>query len=246
MKNKIDILNELQEISPVIAALEKVNVFTVPEGYFDYLAADILMGIETEHGLSNSVASYQDLPAGYFDTLAGSIMRKIKAQDIDDASTEIRVLSPILYNIQNEKVYEVPAGYFEGLSQSLLSAANPQVKVVHMKSRAAVFFKYAIAAAFTGMMALGVFTFTGSPAENVALPGYVTNGLKVQDVDRELETIADADIVKFLEANGTDVKTAMIAESINENTLPSQEDYLLDEHALDKYLNSIQIDELKK
>ena len=67
----------------------------------------------------------------------------------------------------------------------------------------------------------------------------------IKDVDQELAKISDADIVKFLEANGTDVKTAMVAGSIDENELPSQEDYLLDEKALDKYLNSINIDELK-
>jgi hypothetical protein len=246
MENRKDILNELVVISPTIAALEKVNVFTVPQGYFECLSADILMGIETENGSIKTPSLAGDVPAGYFDSLAGSILAKIKTQQSADADTEMRALSPMLYSIQNEKVYEVPTGYFEGLSQSVLSALNPPVKVVSMKRRTAVFFKYAVAAAFTGMMALGVFKFTGSPAENVELPGYVTDGLKVQDIDLELATIADADIVKFLEANGTDVKTAMVAGSVDENTLPSQEDYLMDEKTLDKYLNSINIDEQKK
>ncbi len=246
MENRNDILNELEMLSPVIAAMEKVNVFTVPQGYFEHLGADIMMGIETENGSNNTPSLAGDVPAGYFDNLAGSILAKIKTQQPADAATEIRALSPMLYSIQNEKVYEVPTGYFEGLSEAVLNAVNPPVKVVSMKRRTAVFFKYAVAAAFTGMMALGVFKFTGNPAENVELPGYVTDGLKVQDVDQELDKIEDAEIVKFLEANGTDVKTAMVAGSIDENELPSQEDYLMDEKALDKYLNSINIDEQKK
>ncbi len=245
MENSIDILNELKELSPAIAAMEKVNVFRVPQGYFEYLAADILMGIATENGSANIASSTGDVPAGYFDGLAGSIIAKIKTQETEDAAAEISTLSPMLYSIQSENVFKVPTGYFEGLSETVLNAVNPPVKVVGMKRRTATFFKYAVAAVFTGVMALGVFKFTGNSTEKIELPAYVTDGLKMQDVDQELAKISDADIVKFLEANGTDVKTAMVAGSIDENELPSQEDYLLDEKALDKYLNSINIDELK-
>ena len=295
MENRIDILNELQGLSPTIAGLEKVNVFRVPLGYFESLSADILIGIETENGRNNSATSVTDVPAGYFETLAGSILNKIKAQDIEkadaeinteintlsaeligmshknvfevpqgyfdtlagsiltkikaaeveDAAAEIRALSPMLYSIQNENVFKVPQGYFEGLSETVLNSVNPQVKVVSMKRSTTTFFKYAVAAAFTGVMALGIFKFTGNSTEKIELPDYVTAGLKVQDVDQELAKISDADIVKFLEASGTDVKTAMVANSIDENELPSQEDYLMDEKTLDKYLNSINVDNLK-
>ncbi len=245
MENRNDILNELKELSATLAAMEKVNVFTVPQGYFEYLAADIFMGIETETGSVKTASPVGDVPAGYFDGLAGSILAKIKKQQTEDAATEIRALSPMLYSIQNEQVYQVPPGYFEGLSETVLNTVNPQIKVISMKRRTTTFFKYAVAAAFTGVMALGVFKFTGNTNEKIELPAYVTDGLKMQDVDQELAKISDADIVKFLEANGTDVKTAMVAGSIDENELPSQEDYLLDEKALDKYLNSINIDELK-
>jgi hypothetical protein len=245
MENRTDILNELKELSPTIAAIEKVNVFRVPHGYFEQLAADILTGIETENGLAKTTSLVGDVPAGYFDTLAGSILAKIKTTETEDAATEIRALSPMLYSIQNEHVFEVPQGYFENLSETVLNSVNPQAKVVTMKRRTTAFFKYAVAAAFTGVMALGVFKFTGKPKDEFTVPAYVTAGLQVQDVDQELAKISDADIVKFLEANGTDVKTAMVAGSIDENELPSQEDYLLDEKALDKYLNTININELK-
>ena len=246
MENRTDILNELMELSPTIAAIEKVNVFRVPQGYFEYLAADILMGIATENGSANHASPIDDVPAGYFDGLSGSILAKIKTQQTEDAATEIRALSPMLYSIQNENVFEVPQGYFEGLSETVLNTVNPPVKVVSMKRRTTTFFKYAVAAAFTGVMALGVFKFTGDSTEKIELPDYVKIGMNdIKDVDQELAKISDADIVKFLEANGTDVKTAMVAGSIDENELPSQEDYLLDEKALDKYLNSINIDELK-
>ena len=173
-------------------------------------------------------------------------MGKRESTQVATASEESRALSPMLYSIQNENVFEVPQGYFEGLSETVLNTVNPPVKVVSMKRRTTTFFKYAVAAAFTGVMALGVFKFTGDSTEKIVFPDYVKLGMHdIKDVDQELAKISDADIVKFLEANGTDVKTAMVAGSIDENELPSQEDYLLDEKALDKYLNSINIDELK-
>ena len=285
MENKIDILNELEALSPTLAAIEKVNVFRVPDGYFEYLSVDILMGIDADNGLLNLTAdnSSGEIPVAYFDSLASSILSKIKAQDIEveaenlsaelivaksrnvfevpadyfdalagsilakineDADTEIRALSPMLYSIGNQNIFEVPQGYFENLIAAVLDKVKPQTEVVKMQRRSSTFFKYAVAAAFTGVMALGIFKFTGTDKKDV-LPGYVTAGLKVQDVDQELAKISDDDIVKFLEASGTDVKTAMVANSIDENELPSQEDYLLDEKALDKYLNSINVNDLK-
>ena len=243
MENSIDILNELKELSPVVAAIEKINVFTVPDGYFVHLSTDIFIGIKNR--LSNNVPSVSDVPTGYFDTLADTIVSKIKALDAEDAATEIRALSPMLYSIQNENVFTVPQGYFENLCGEVLDKVKPQPKVVAMQRRSTTIVKYAVAAALTGVMALGVFKFTGKPTEKVELPGYVIDGLKEHDVDQELAKISDDDIVKFLEASGTDVKTAMVANSIDENELPAQEDYLLDEKALDTYLNSINVNDLK-
>ena len=94
------------------------------------------------------------------------------------------------------------------------------------------------------MMALGVFKFSDT-TNRAVLPDYVTAGLQFENVDQELASISDAEIVKFLEETGTDVKAAIVANSTDENELPSQEDYLLDDQTLDKYLNSINVDELK-
>ena len=151
----------------------------------------------------------------------------------------------MLYSIQNENVFEVPSGYFKNLSNNILDKVKPQPKVIKMQRRSSIFFKYAVAAAFTGVMALGVFKFTASDDKATELPAYVTAGLQVEDVDQELAKIPDADIMQYLEANGTDVKAAMVANSTDKNELPSQEEYLLDDNTLDNYLNSINLNDLK-
>lgn len=247
MDNKTEILIELKEISPVLAAIEKVNIFTVPEGYFEHLSNDILVGIKTEKAVTGEAVSSQsvaDLPEGYFESFADNVLQKIRSLTSEDALTELRTLSPMLYSVQNENVFEEPVGYFEGLSDNVLNKIKPQqAKLVVMEKRSRTFFKYAVAAAFTGVMALGVFKFTGTK-NNQELPEYVKEGLQIKDVDGELAKISEADILKYLEANVSDVQAAIVAGSIDNNELPSQEDYLIDENALDKYLNSINVKDL--
>lgn len=247
MENNIEILNELKELSPLIAGMEKLNVFTVPEGYFETLSDDILTGIAIENGtvagrLSGSFSA--DVPVGYFDALADNILNRIRSQKEESAPDELRVLSPMLYSIQNENVFEVPRGYFDSLSDTILAQVIPQqTKVVIMRSR--TFIKYAVAAAFTGVMALGVFQFINNDKQND--DPIVAQGIQIareNKFDEELAKIPDEDIVKFLEAGGSDVKTALVANSIDENELPSQEEYLSDDKALDKYLNSINLNDL--
>lgn len=248
MENKIDILNELKELSQLIAGMEKVNVFTVPGGYFEHLSADIMTGISTEQNIQLvPLASNleNDVPTGYFDSLSSTILSKIKSQQNENTSDEIRNLSPMLYSIQNENVFEVPTGYFDGLSQNVLGKVVPKkARLVTMQKRTTTFLKYAVAAVFTGVMALGVFKFTGNVSPKVELPAYVAQGMKVKNVDAELAKISDADIIKFLQTNPENFDAQTVANKvINENELPSQMDYMVDDQALDNYLNNINISE---
>lgn len=249
MENSNDILNELKALSPVIAAIEKNNPFKVPDGYFENLSNDIMLGIGIEYGVNQQdshLTSAADVPIGYFDSLAQDVLQKIKLLTTEDAVSELKSLSPMLYSIQHENIFEVPEGYFEGLSEDVLNKVMPkQARVITMQRRTSIIFKYAVAAVFTGVMALGVFKFTGNADKEMVLPAYVKIGLNdIKDVDQELASISDNEIVKYLEAGGSDVKAAIVANSIDKNELPSQEDYLMDEKALDKYLNSINVNDL--
>ncbi|HSY76452.1 MAG TPA: hypothetical protein VK890_06330, partial [Bacteroidia bacterium] len=112
-----DISNELKELSPLLAGLEKVNVFRIPDGYFDGVPATVLLALRADE---NSLPVFSgeptfDVPAGYFESLAGNILAKIKGGEIT-AGEELRELSAMLYSIQNENVYKVPKGYFDGLA----------------------------------------------------------------------------------------------------------------------------------
>src|SRR4051812_42633643 len=101
MENSTSILNELKAISPAIAGIEKRNVFTVPAGYFDNLGTAVLMNVKEEMGgLPGSIEPLMQVPQGYFESLADNILNRIKTAN--NAATELRELSPMLYSIQNE------------------------------------------------------------------------------------------------------------------------------------------------
>src|ERR1700690_1063717 len=124
MKNSPEILIELMSISPLLAGLEKVNVFSVPDGYFNELQFRI-----TNYAILNNTSpveninkrNLQDVPADYFDTLSDSILAKVKAIYPESEEEELRNLSPMLYSLKDKNVFTVSAGYFDTLSNSILA-----------------------------------------------------------------------------------------------------------------------------
>ena len=248
MESRIDILNEIKALSPFLAGIEKLNVFTVPEGYFNFFSDDVLAILKEENSnikFGNVIHFTTNVPQGYFDSLAETVLARVKEQQEVADLNELRTLSPMLYSIQNENVFTVPQGYFETLSDNINNKIKPQrSKVITIGKRSNTFIKYAVAAAFTGMMALGVFKFSGSPAN--VLPDYVTDGLKSHNVDEELSQISDVDIIKYLQANGENVDAQTVAnQTLDEKDLPNQADYLMDDKALDKYMDNINTNDLK-
>jgi major membrane immunogen (membrane-anchored lipoprotein) len=258
MERKVDILNELKELSPLVAGVEKVNVFTVPSGYFERLEEDILMGVKVETGVFNSITNQPSMqvPQGYFESLSDNILSKIKAEE----ATEVKELSPMLYSIKNENTFTVPQGYFESLSANILNKINEeettaselkglsttlfsiqnknvftvpqgyfeslsdkilnkikpqQAKVVTMQRRTAAILKYAVAAVFMGVMALGVYKFTNiGDAGKTAEINY--SGIMKTNVDGELAKISDDEILNFLTKEGVDVDAAVAAKQIDD------------------------------
>lgn len=292
MEINSDILNELKDISPVLAGMQKTNVFTVPEGYFEKLDTDVLLALKAEGALLKTISGSHSasVPEGYFESLADTILSKIKTADntqdelenlspvlhnlpqqnvftvpegyfeqlpaavLDTISTnnqaniELNELAPVLVDLQQKNVFTVPEGYFDSLPDQIIRAVAPApAKIISMRTRTAVFLRYAAAAVFTGAIALGVYKFTGNGSiAATELPGFYADAKQIKDVDAELAKVSDDDIIKYLQANGENIDAQTVAANIaGDNELPAQEDYLTDDKALDKFLDNIDINELK-
>ncbi len=242
MQFSTEIYNELNEISPLLAGIEKKYVLSVPERYFDTLSINILKQIN-----SNSAEFKLTVPEGYFENLSSSVLNKIKSLSQDPAK-ELKALSPMLYSIQNENVFNVPIGYFRNLHDDILhKISKPPTKVIELKKRVSVW-KYAAAAVVTGAIAISslmIFNTSKQTTIRKADEVAVTSSIKTssqfkneQQVKAAIATLSDEEIIKFLEKTGTDVDNEALAADIDQNTLPAPKDYLLDEKTLDTYLQT--------
>jgi hypothetical protein len=239
MEYSKEIFEELNQISTLLAGMEKKNVFSVPFGYFDTLYIDVLKKIEKGSDRSNTLT----VPAGYFEGLADSVLNKIRAMR-DEPSQELRELSPMLYSIQNENVFTVPNGYFNGLESEILSKVKPQAKVIELKKRDSVW-KYAAAAVVTGMIGLSsLMMFNSQPGSGkISEDQTVTTAIKdaktftnEKQLNEGIASLSDEEIIKYLEKTGNDVDGEVLSSSVDDKSLPAPTDYLLDEKILDTYL----------
>ncbi len=122
MQNSPEILNELISISPLIAGLEKINVFRVPDGYFNELHLRITdFAILNNSSPSDNISkrNLQQVPQGYFDSLSDSILAKVKTAHAE--STEVEYDSVLLQSLKGINVFTVPSGYFDALTGSVFS-----------------------------------------------------------------------------------------------------------------------------
>jgi hypothetical protein len=234
----------------ILKTITQAGGTDVPEGYFDTLAGNILSKInqqsaaadsgETEESLSPLMESLRhknvfEVPQGYFEGLTGNINDRLSASD------EMVQLPAVLQDLQQKNVFEVPTGYFDGLAAEVMSKLKPApAKLVSMRSSLRIV-KYAVAAAFVGVMALGVYKFvlpkqaelTTIQKEGIAL------SMDAGKYNSEFEQVTDEAIVKFLETEGHDVDAALVAVAVDEKELPTEDELMLDDKTLDNFLNDI-------
>ena len=116
-----NILNELKELSAAVANIARVNVFTVPDGYFDTLSSQVLIQVHAGDAENVKAIKEASVPEGYFDNLAGNIMARIKNEALTDASSETKNISELVAGIGNKNIYSVPQDYFNDLSTNIIA-----------------------------------------------------------------------------------------------------------------------------
>src|SRR5688572_4837382 len=122
METNSEILNELNALSPTLAGMRNVNVFSVPTGYFDSISDTVIACLNVGEPAQNQ--DERDVPAGYFDNLAGSVLNRIRAAEGSLEDNE--KVSPVLASLRDRNVFEVPNGYFENNVTNLLSIVTTE------------------------------------------------------------------------------------------------------------------------
>ena len=243
MQKNVDIYNELKKFDSLLADVPTTNVFTVPGDYFTMISVDVLHTIHTENNINetNEPGLNMKVPEGYFNELPDVIMQKIRSSA---SETEGPALPEY---IRKQNIFTVPAGYFENLAAEIADTISPKVaKVVTMKSRSA-FFNYAVAAGISGIIGLSLFNVFNEKSSVEIMPStsvimaQAGQILKNNDFDKVMESVGDDEIVSYLEKNGENVNEALVASVTDEKTLPNEDEYYMDDKALDNFLTDMNI-----
>jgi hypothetical protein len=241
MENKsTDILNELKTISPLLTSLQKVNVFKVPDNYFEDLDQRISTSVFLHQDEKNAS---QKIPAGYFDSLSDRILSKIKNENTENAIEEIKQISPALHYLKEETVFTVPENYFDNLSNEIVEKIHGKNAKIISLNFAKKWWKYAAAAVITGIIAISslqIFNQKSDKEKIAASYIQVAQQYKTpQKLEEGIASLSPDEIAKYLEKTGTALDEETLIKDTDTTNLPTTDDYLTDENALNNFLNSI-------
>jgi hypothetical protein len=206
MKNRDTILKELVDLGSTLSNHTPQNSYSVPDGYFDGLASQIMNRIKAleasdageEIAYLSPLLSHVSketpytVPVGYFGNMEETILEKIREHaDYQTSEEEIEALSPLLSSLKDKNPYSVPAGYFENLETGI---KKQETRVVSISSRR--WYRLAAAAVVTGIIIIGgMFFLNGSKVDPNKKPGEwiaknVVKKVSHEKID-ELVTLAD-------------------------------------------------------
>ncbi len=239
MENTNNILDELKEIAPAVANLDKHHIYYIPDGYFDFLAQDIVARIKIDQFFS--VTNPYEIPKGFFEGLPDIIMQKIRATQRTDNNTEVyselHEIAPLLSKVNKENVFSVPDGYFETIKVPY-SVEKPVVKMISRGSPIRQWVNYAVAASVLFVIATASFLYS------TLHPHDMQNSITIE---QRLAGLRDDDMVKYLKDNQEilsgdltpDMQDPEI-QSMLQNTSDAEiQSYLNDYEADEKYIKGI-------
>ncbi|MEO9005244.1 MAG: hypothetical protein ABI288_10925 [Ginsengibacter sp.] len=251
LKEKNEILNELESISPALAAIDKVNVFWVPQGYFNDLPQKVSTSIFFDHHPKTQVS---DIPGGYFDDLSNKILIKIKNNPTtSNADDEIRNISPLIHSLKEKKVFNIPSAYFESLSNRIVNKVKPDRAKVFSLSTSEKWWKFAAAAMIAAIISIWALQlFNNKKADNSStqlaandsksLPAYIQDADQYktpEELTRGIASLSDDEIAFYLEHHGNIMDDYLLTKDIDTKELPEATDYLIDENTLNNFLKHI-------
>lgn len=249
MNDNNDILNEIKEISPLLASLKGANIFSVPQGYFNMLYDKIESSIRVDflntHG--TKLESPQSVPEGYFDDLSVKILQNIKTIEGLKTATEEDIL-PVNLITDKKNVFTAPEGYFKNLPAEVLvkiKRNDSETRVISIFRKPVI--RYATAAAIAIILLLTGFYKLGNNAADNGFAVVNKNTVPFADAlqynsekafEKGIESLSDQQIIIYLEKNGDIFDNQFLIDNTNPDEMPDPIDYLEDEKALDNYLNS--------
>lgn len=129
MENRNTVLQELHEISPLVAALDNIHPYKVSPSYFETLPGEVINRLkDTQQTALPFIASEQKnpftTPPEYFESLSNHILNRIHALHASSPKEELEALSPLLVHIDKTPPFNSPGGFFEELPSDVLAGVH--------------------------------------------------------------------------------------------------------------------------
>lgn len=231
MKNSKEIANELKELAPKLASLEKVNFHSAPENYFVNFKIEMLdkvkvCGVTEElKAVAPELAKLKknaltEVPSNYFATFSADLLKKVRANEVAD---ELKQIAPSLSQLEKENAFEVSANYFSGFPQKMMKRI-----ALEEKSKA----KSETPKWLTGLNSAleNIAEIIFKPKYSFALAGVaatvvvgVMMFVKVEqcnDLDCKMASLTDAEINNYLD-NNTEAYSDEIFEAGTDDATPT-------------------------
>jgi hypothetical protein len=196
MIKRDNILKELTELNSNLGTVTSQNVYVVPEGYFEGLAANVIARIKAIKavnaaeelslispflsGLSKKIP--YSVPGDYFNSIQKNNQFPVTETDKLSAKDELEMLSPLLSNMSKEIPFTVPQDYFETLTDRT-ETKKPVAKVVSLFKES--WFRYAAAAVVAGIVILAGFLILNTDNVNVNTDSYAWVKKNIKKVSTE-------------------------------------------------------------
>jgi hypothetical protein len=209
-----DVKEELEMLSPLLAAMPTSVPLSVPSGYFSQLSQNILQYTGAADAVPDIFAEEEpsiladlpkwfpmSIPAGYFNQLPAQLLQKIHAAE---AREELSTLSPLLAETPKTVPLSVPAGYFNELSTEIMtaiaaSAATPATVTSDYPANATMplirkmntrrYVKLAIAASLIALVSVSTLVFVRE------------NNRSTNTIENTLANISDQEIMEYLQSH---------------------------------------------
>jgi len=229
MKNRKNIQDELGNLGSKLPEAE--NPYAVPDGYFENFAAGMLArvkGVEEALSAAEETAALSPLLAGIPRNNPYTVPEGYFEETLSGLPAITGTASPALLSlIEKEGPYTVPLGYFANFHESVLQKRG--ARVVQMKKRG--WMRMAVAAAITGIMALGGYMYT--QRSDAGKPVAV-----------QLKNVSTQELDAFIRAAGAGVSSTETAQS-SPAVQPEVEKMLDDvsDRELDAFLSQVPYEE---
>lgn len=226
MESENIIKNELRELAPTVADIGVENVFSVPPGYFDNLAFDIINKIERD--ILPVPANPFEVPAAYFESFASNVMLKIQEEETRRIK-ELEETAPVLAKIGNKNVYTVDKNYFENTLENWKKpiAQTPVIAINSFKSR---LLRLAAAASVLGLVITASILYVNNNHQ-------IVNDNTSTEIRKQLANLSTEDISNYLQK---DENHQTLSRPAVDDSVPDIENMLkkATDDEIEKYLES--------